>query len=387
MTRLILKKYKDNLDTQQTKASIGKLSGAVGICANMLLAVAKLFAGTLSGSVSITADALNNFTDAASSLITLVGFKLSEQPADDEHPYGHARFEYLSALAVSVLIIFIGFELAKTSIGKIINPTATTLSLVSGAILVISIMVKLWLSYFNKVLGRAIDSATLVASSADSRNDVIATLAVLVASLVEHFTSFKIDGFMGLAVAIFILYSGITLAKDTISPILGENATPELKEEIVDYVSSCPKVLGYHDLMVHDYGMGRRFASLHVEMDKNEDPILCHELIDDMERECKKSHGVELVIHYDPVTIDDPIFDLLREHSLEALKSIDDRITLHDFRVVIGEGHTNVVFDAVIPTDLKCNKDDIKLCVEKTLEDKNDKKFYAVITYDLIAFN
>lgn len=387
MTRLILKKYKDNLDTQQTKASIGKLSGAVGICANMLLAVAKLFAGTLSGSVSITADALNNFTDAASSLITLVGFKLSEQPADDEHPYGHARFEYLSALAVSVLIIFIGFELAKTSIGKIINPTATTLSLVSGAILVTSIIVKLWLSYFNKVLGRAIDSATLVASSADSRNDVIATLAVLVASLVEHFTSFKIDGFMGLAVAIFILYSGITLAKDTISPLLGENATPELKEEIVDYVSSCPKVLGYHDLMVHDYGMGRRFASLHVEMDKNEDPILCHELIDDMERECKKSHGVELVIHYDPVTIDDPIFDLLREHSLEALKSIDDRITLHDFRVVIGEGHTNVVFDAVIPSDLKCNKDDIKLCVEKTLEDKNDKKFYAVITYDLIAFN
>ncbi|MBR6633040.1 MAG: cation transporter [Clostridia bacterium] len=389
MTNLILKRYKvtEGEISPEVKTAVGKLSGTVGILANVLLAVAKFFIGVISGSMAITADALNNTTDAVSSLIALIGFKLSEQPADKEHPYGHARFEYLSALAVSVLIIFIGFELAKSSVSKIIHPTETSITFISVAVLVLSILIKLWLSLFNKRLGKAIDSATLTATSADSRNDVIATSAVLVASLVEHFTSLKIDGYMGLAVALFILYSGIILARDTVSPLLGENATPETKEHIVDYIKSCPKVLGYHDLMVHDYGMGRRFASIHVEMDRSEDPFVCHELIDDMERECKNSHGIELVIHYDPVTTDDPESDMIKEAVVEALKGLDGRISIHDFRMVPGETHTNVIFDAVLPCDAKCTEDEIKEKIESALSCSHNKKFYAVITFDSADFN
>ena len=388
MTNIILKRYKkDGTITPEGKASIGKISGLVGILANIILAAAKFFIGTITASMSITADALNNLTDAASSLITLIGFKLSEQPADKEHPYGHARFEYLSALAVSVLIIFIGYELGKSSVDKILHPTETTLTTVSVIVLVLSIIVKLWLSFFNKKLGRAINSPALIATSADSRNDVITTTAVLAAAVIEYFTKFSTDGFMGLAVAIFILYSGVTLARETVSPLLGENATPELKENIVDYISSCPKVLGYHDLMVHDYGMGRRFASLHVEMDRNEDPFVCHELIDDMERECKKSHGVELVIHYDPVVTGDPALDKLKEDVCRILTDIDTRITIHDFRAVLGDSHTNIIFDAVLPSDTQKSPTEITQIIEYTLAEKDGKKYYAVITFDSADFN
>lgn len=385
--KLIIDHYNKKYPAEGAKTAIGKLSGTVGICVNVLLAAAKFFAGILTASMAITADALNNLTDAASSLITLIGFKLSEQPADKEHPYGHARFEYLSALAVSVLIIFIGFELAKSSVSKIIHPTETALSTVAVIILALSIALKLWLSIFNRNLGKAINSATLLATSADSRNDVIATLAVLAAAVTEHFTGVKIDGWMGLAVALFILYSGIMLAKETVSPLLGENASPETKEQIVDYISSCPKVLGYHDLMVHDYGMGRRFASLHVEMDRSEDPFICHELIDDMERECKKSHGIELVIHYDPVITNDPEFDKLKEEVKGIMHDIDSRISIHDFRAVPGESHTNIIFDAALPSDIKLPEKEITATVEKALFDSHGKKYYAVITFDSADFN
>lgn len=388
MTNIILKHYtKDGEIPSEAKASVGKLSGFVGICANIILAVAKFLIGTITASMSITADALNNLTDAASSLITLIGFKLSEQPADKEHPYGHARFEYLSALAVSVLIIFIGFELGKSSVIKIIHPTDTRLTIVSVVVLILSIITKLWLSHFNKGLGRAIASPALIATSADSRNDVIATTVVLIASAIEHFTKLHTDGFMGLAVAVFILYSGITLARETVSPLLGENATPELKSEIVDYISSCPKVLGYHDLMVHDYGMGRRFASLHVEMDRCEDPFVCHELIDDMERECKRSHGVELVIHYDPVITGDKVLDSLKAEVCDILQALDSRITIHDFRAVLGESHTNIIFDAVLPSDIKESHEEITQVIEHTLSERHNKKYYAVITFDSADFN
>ena len=389
MTNLILKHYKTESGdiSPESKTAIGKMSGAVGICANILLSAAKLVIGYLTASMAITADALNNLTDAASSLITLIGFKLSEQPADKEHPYGHARFEYLSALAVSVLIIFIGFELAKSSVSKMINPTDTAFTAVSAVVLLLSIAVKAWLCYFNKGLGKAINSATLLATSTDSRNDVIATTAVLIAAITEHFTSLRTDGWMGLAVALFILYSGINLARDTVSPLLGENASPEIKEQIVDYIGSCPKVLGYHDLMVHDYGMGRRFASIHVEMDRQEDPFICHELIDDMERECKRSHGIELVIHYDPVITGDPEFDRLKEEVTRAIKEIDPRITIHDFRAVPGESHTNVIFDAALPSDITRSQEEITAELEGTLTRTHGKKIYAVITFDSADFN
>jgi cation diffusion facilitator family transporter len=347
----------------------------------------KLVVGTLAGSVSITADALNNLSDASSSVVTLLGFKLAEKPADADHPYGHARYEYLSGLAVAAMILFIGYELAKSSVQKIFNPVAVDFTWITAAVLLASMVMKLWLSLFNRRMGKKINSDTLMATAADCRNDVIATGAVLISAVAEKFTGWRIDGFMGLAVALFILYSGIGLAKDTISPLLGEAAAPELQAQILDKIRSEQRVLGYHDLMVHDYGPGRRFASVHVEMDRNEDPLLCHELIDNLERECWDSHGIQLVIHYDPVVTDDPELDRMRNAAITALKNIDSRLTLHDFRMVQGSGHTNLIFDVAVPEDLMSKKAEIKSKLDKTLNQNAPCTYYTVITFDPASFN
>ena len=386
LLRLFVKNY-ENKEDSKVRAAVGRLSGVVGIGANCLLFAGKLVAGLISGSVSIMADAMNNLTDAASSIVTLIGFRLAEQPADEDHPYGHARYEYLSGLAVAALIVIIGFELAKGSVEKIFNPVAVEASWVAVAVLVASMAVKLWLAAFNRKLGRHIDSQTLMATAADSRNDVIATGAVLVSTLVERFSGWKVDGYMGLAVALFILYSGAMLAKETISPLLGENASPELRKLIVDTVQSDERVLGYHDLMVHDYGPGQRFASLHVEMDQREDPLLCHEIIDNLERACYEKHNVHLVIHYDPVVIGDAELEHMRQVVADALTQQDDRLTLHDFRMVQGKGHTNLIFDVALPFDMKGKEKQLKKGIEKALNQMNQGTFYVVITFDLEAFN
>ena len=383
MTNFLLRLFaKDD-----SRTSFGKLSGVIGITANVIIALLKLIVGALSASVAITADALNNLSDAGSSVITFVGFKLASQPADKDHPYGHQRAEYLSALAVSAVIIVIGFELAKTSVIKIFSPTETEFSVAVAVILIFSIAVKLWLATFNATLYKKTHASTLKAASTDSRNDVIATLAILVSAVIEHFTNIKLDGVMGLLVALFILYSGIKLAKETISPLLGEGASDEIKELIVDYVSSCPKVRGFHDLMVHDYGAGCRFASLHVEMDKDEDPLVCHELIDDMERECLKSHGINLVIHYDPVVTDDPKLDRMKHLVVSILKVRDERLSIHDFRMVPGESHTNLIFDISLPTDLRGEEDAIKHSLDNALSEIDNTRYYTVITFDTAEFN
>ena len=390
MTQLLLRlfvKDQDDFQNSKTRTAVGSLSGMVGIGCNLLLFAMKLLVGTLAASVSITADAMNNLSDATSSIVTLLGFKLAEKPADEDHPYGHARFEYLSGLAVAVLIILIGFELAKSSLEKILNPTAVEFSFVTSAVLVGSIAVKLWLAAFNGKLGKLIQSSTLEATAADSRNDCIATLAVLVAALVESVTSWKIDGWMGMGVALFILYSGWNLAKDTISPLLGEAASQELKDKIVEFVGAHPKVLGYHDLMVHDYGPGQRFASLHVEMDKDEDPMACHEIIDDLERECFERIGTRLVIHYDPVVTNDPKLDRMRTLVTAILKVRDERLSIHDFRMVPGSGHTNLIFDVAMPVDLRGNEKNIQAALETALNDLGEERFYTVITFDHTAFN
>ncbi|SHM37404.1 cation diffusion facilitator family transporter [Anaerosporobacter mobilis DSM 15930] len=383
--RLMLKNSRD-IQKSQMRSAVGKLSGLVGIVCNLLLAGGKFVVGFLSGSVSITADALNNLSDAASSIVTLIGFKLAERPADADHPYGHARYEYLSGLAVAVMIIVIGFELAKSSVGKILNPTAVEFSFLTACVLFGSILVKIWLFLFNSKMGKMIHSTTLIATAADSRNDVITTSAVLTAAVVEYFTTWQIDGFMGLAVALFILYSGIDLAKETISPLLGEGANPELQELITDYISSCPKVLGCHDLMVHDYGPGKRFASIHVEMDKDENPLVCHDLIDDMERECLKNHGVHLVIHYDPVVTNNPELERLYHLVTAILKVKDERMSIHDFRMVPGTEHTNLIFDITFPAELRGQENTIKSALEKALNDLGEGTYYTVITFDPVAF-
>ena len=390
MTQFLLRlfvKNSDQVSSPKVRAAVGTLSGIVGIVCNFFLFLGKIIIGTLSGSVSITADAMNNLSDATSSVVTLVGFKLAEQPADAEHPYGHARFEYLSGLVVAAMIVIIGFELAKSSVGKIITPAPIEFSVPLAVVLGMSIAVKLWLCLFNRGLGKKINSTTLLATSEDSRNDIITTSAVLVAAVIEAVSGVSIDGFVGLAVSLFILYSGAKLAKETISPLLGEAASPELQARIVDYISAQPKVLGYHDLMVHDYGPGQRFASIHVEMDRNEDPMYCHELIDDMERECLKSHNIHLVIHYDPVVTDDP--ELTRLHALvdEILTDMDPRLKTHDFRMVPGDGHTNLIFDIAMPQDARVSRQEIQTKLDEALCARECKTYHTVITFDSAAFN
>ena len=285
------------------------------------------------------------------------------------------------------MIVVIGFELAKSSVEKIISPTPVAFSAVTVGVLLGSIAVKLWLWVFNRRLGKHIQSSTLIATAADSRNDCISTCAVLAAGLVQQLTSWNIDGFVGLAVALFILYSGAQLGKQTISPLLGESTSPELRALIVDYVSQHPKVLGYHDLMVHDYGPGQRFATLHVEMDQRCDPLICHEIIDDMERECLQSHNIHLVIHYDPVITDDPDLTRLQEQTRRLLSQMDERLQLHDFRMVRGSGHTNLVFDVSQPPEWKGKEQTIRHDLETKLTEQEGTNIYTVITFDPISFN
>lgn len=390
MTNLLLKLFvKNSSDTENPKVrtAIGKLSGLVGIVCNILLFAGKLAVGLISGSVSVTADAMNNLTDASGSIVTLLGFRLAEIPPDADHPYGHARFEYLSGLAVAAMIVVIGFELAKSSVTKIFHPSPVAFSGLMAGVLLGSVAVKLWLSLFNGKLGKKISSATLNAAAQDSRNDVLSTAAVLAAALIQEYAHLNIDGYVGLGVALLILWSGASLAKETISPLLGEAASPELQALIVDYISHQEKVLGYHDLMVHDYGPGQRFASIHVEMDTREDPLTCHELIDDMERECLESHNIHLVIHYDPVVTNDPELNRLRKSTQNLLTQMDSRLKLHDFRLVKGCGHTNLIFDISLPGDMDSRKAEIREYLEKNLSQQENTHIYTVITFDSSAFN
>lgn len=365
------------------RARIGKLSGAVGIICNCLLAAGKLIVGHMTSSMSITADGLNNLSDGASSIVTLLGFKLAEKPADRKHPYGHARIEYIAGLTVAVMILFIGLELGKSSVEKLIDPEPIEFSFTAVWVLCASILVKLFMMLFNLKMGRRINSNALLATAADSRNDVMTTSAVLAASIVEHFYDVRIDGVMGIAVSLFILYSGIKLAGETMSPLLGEGANPELQKQITDYINGCPMVLGCHDLMVHDYGPGRRYASIHVEIDKNEDPMACHARIDRMERECLKNYGTHLVIHYDPVVTDDPEVNSTKRLVNTIIKVRDGRLTIHDFRMVDYGESVKMSFDMVLPEDLRGQEQSIKETVEKALNSLDSKKYYADITFDM----
>ena len=382
MTDLLVKLFVKP-DIADKRAAIGKLSGAVGIACNIILVIGKLLIGLLSGSVSVTADAMNNLSDIASSVVTLVGFKLAGKPADSEHPYGHARYEYLAALVVAALILVIGFELVFTSVEKIFHPAPVALTTPMVIALVAAVGIKLWMYFFNRKLGKKIDSKVLLATAEDSLSDVIATSAVLFAGIVQMVTQWPVDGFMGLAVAIFIIRCGILQAKDTISPLLGEAASAQLRNDIVQVVTCDPRVLGYHDLMVHDYGPGQRFASIHVEMDQSEDPLLCHEIIDDLERACLELHQVHLVIHYDPVAVGDAELEGIRCRVCDILTEIDDRLTVHDFRMVKGTGHSNLIFDVELPAQLQTQQMQIKHQLESALAAQDQGTYNTVITFDL----
>ncbi len=366
--------------------ALGKLAGLIGIIFNVILATAKLLAGILSSSMSIIADAVNNYTDSISSVVSVIGFKLSQKPADNEHPFGHARFEYVSSLIVSVIIMFVGFELAKSSIEKIISPQAIIFSLLAVIILVVSIIVKLALYIINTIIAKKIDSSTLKATATDCRNDLIMTSVILISTLIEHFTSLKVDGYTGLVVAIFILISGFVLVKETSSPILGKNNDAYLKNIILSKLKEYPIVIGYHDLMIHDYGPGISFCSIHFEIDKNLDPLYVHEIIDKFEREIAE-FGTSLTVHYDPVITDSKELNILKHTVTNCLVNIDIRMSIHDFRTIPCDGFSKVFFDIALPADLETRKTEIKTLIENELNSLGLGIFQAEITFDSVAFN
>ncbi len=384
MTELLFKtfiKNYQNTSDSAVRAAYGKLAGFVGIVCNIILFIAKLIIGTISASVSITADAFNNLSDASSSIISLLGFKLAEKPADAEHPYGHGRYEYLSGLSVAVLIIIIGFELLKTSFNKIINPTAVSFNPALVIVLLLSVTVKLWMMIFNKKAGKKIKSKTLIAAALDSRNDIISTLAVLIAAIISHYTTFELDGWIGLAVAIFIMLSGFGLIKETIDPMLGVAPDPEFVDSIKEKIMSYPEVLGMHDLIIHDYGPCRKFASVHVEMAAESDVLECHDIIDNIEVDFLKNNGLHMIIHYDPILTEDPLVLDLRNQISQVVKKINPDLTIHDLRVVPGTTHTNLVFDCLASFDLKMTDTELRNEISKLVKE-NNPDFNCVITVD-----
>ena len=376
--RAIFKSH-PNPDDPVTRSYCGKFSGAVGMGLNLLLFLGKLLAGLISGSVSVMADAVNNLSDASSSVVTLAGFKLAEKPADNDHPYGHARIEYIAGLIVAAMILVIGVELVKSSIEKILHPAPVVFSALTIGILIASILVKLWMAAFNKRLGKVIHSPTLEATAADSRNDVISTGAVLLATLLQMAFGWQLDGFIGLGVAAFILWSGWGLVQDSIAPLLGQAPDPALVHHIADVTLSYPGVLGIHDMIVHDYGPGRQFASLHVEMAASADVLESHDTIDQIERRFLEEDGLHVVIHYDPVVTGDAETAEARETLSAAAKALDPRLTIHDLRIVPGTTHTNVVFDLVVPRELDPKVKELKAALARAAAE-HDPKWLCVIT-------
>ena len=370
-------------DNPKYREAVGAKASAVGIILNVLLCTGKAGIGVLSGSVSIVADALNNLSDAASNIISLLGFKLAAKPADAGHPYGHGRYEYLASLMVAVIVMLVGVELAKGSFDKLLNPVPVEFSAALVAVLLLSIAVKSWMCVFNRQVGKAIDSGTLEAASIDSRNDVLTTGAVLVAAVISELTGFDLDGWMGLAVAFFILWSGVGLIRDTIDPLLGKPASPELAHMIEEKAKSYPGILGVHDLMVHDYGPGRIFASLHAEVPAETDVLKSHEVIDSIEEDFRKNDNLNVVIHLDPIVTTDPHVTELRKEIAQFVSGLDSRMSLHDLRIVPGDNRTNVIFDILEPYGVEIPEQDLVSKVTTAVASKYPGH-HCVITVDHI---
>lgn len=366
------------------RSRTGKIAGIAGIVCNTLLSAGKLLVGYLSGSMSVVADGWNNLSDGASSLVTLLAFRMAEKPADRHHPFGHARLEYLASLCVSMLTLVIGLELGTSAIKKLLHPAPIAVSPVMLGVLLASVGVKLALMLAYRRMGREIQSGVLLACAADSRNDVITTLSVILAALLEKRTGWMLDGAMGLAISVFILLSGLSMARDTVSTLLGEGADPALRQELTDYIQARPQVLGCHDLMVHDYGPGQRYASIHVEMDRQEDALVCHETIDKLERDCLSRFGVHLVIHYDPVE-NDPETLRLKALLTTIVHVRDPRLELHDFRVLPEGEETRLRFDLTVPEALQGQEEALRDALAQALAALEPKNYTLEITFDLAS--
>lgn len=380
LIRLFIKDYQ-NIGDAQVRESYGKFAGIVGIASNVLLFLIKMTVGILFHSISVTADAVNNLSDSASSLVTLIGFKLSGKPADAEHPYGHARMEYLSGLAVSFIILFLGIQLFVSSIHKILAPEETRFGVLAVAILVVSILIKLWQSLFYRKIGKLIHSLTLTAAAADSRNDILATSAVLLAMVITHATGYNLDGYMGALVALFILVSGVKLVMETSNPLLGMAPNRELVERIYRKILSYDHIIGLHDLTVHTYGPSKCFASVHCEVSADQDIMVSHDIIDNIERDFLVEEGIHLVIHLDPVDTGNPRTNELRQQVEALLKKISPELEMHDFRVVWGVTHTNIIFDVVVPYDFHWSDHELVQRITRQIYAINPS-YHSVITVD-----
>lgn len=369
---------RDHVTDPAVRRAYGQLCGLTGIGLNVLLFIGKFLAGTISGSIAITADAFNNLSDAGSSVITLLGFRLAGRKPDPEHPFGHGRIEYISGLIVSGLILLMGAELAKTSFDKILHPAAVDFSVIAMVILAVSILVKLYMSLYNRQIGKKINSAAMAATAADSISDAISTSAVLAAMLVAKFSGLMIDGYVGMIVAVLILISGVKAAKETIAPLLGQAPETEFVQQIERIVMSHPPICGIHDLVVHDYGPGRVMISLHAEVPAGGDILELHDVIDNAEIELRRELNCEAVIHMDPIVTDDGITSELRAKVSELVKTIDERITIHDFRIVPGNTHTNLIFDAVVPFDIGISAQEVSERISRLVSEM-DSNYFAVV--------
>ena len=384
MTALLIKLFiRDSENTKETsvRTAYGTLGSTTGIVVNLLLAAIKYFAGMISGSISVTADAINNLSDAGSSIVSLAGVKLSAKPADKGHPYGHGRLEYISALAVAVLVFLMGFELLKSSIDKIINPVPVKFNWVALIILVVSIFAKLWLGMFNKKLGKKINSAPMMAVMKDCFSDCLATGVAALSIIVSAFSEIAIDGYLGIIVAGFILLAGFNISKETLGVLLGNPPEKEYVEEIENKILSYEHIVGVHDLIVHDYGPSRRFASAHAEVPANIDIMEAHDVIDLIERDIMNEMGLLISIHMDPIIVDDERINALRQMTSDVVKEIDPELSIHDFRVVEGPTHTNLIFDIVLQHHHKESHEEIINKINEKLS-KIDERFFTVITID-----
>ena len=384
MTDLILRIFvRDHKNTEDpaVRDKCGRVAGAVGIVTNFLLFLMKIIVGTVFHSVSVTADAVNNLTDSGSSVVTLIGFKMASKPADEKHPFGHARIEYLSGVIVSFIVIFLGLQLGMSSIEKILTPEENALTPVALVVLVISILAKLWQCLFYRKVGRMIKSESVEATSKDSRNDVIATSVVLLGAVITMLTGVNLDGYMGATVALFIVFSGVQLTISTADPLLGQAPEGELVQTITEKMLSYPGIIGMHDLAVHNYGVGRCFASAHCEVDAKNDILVSHDLIDNIERDFSRDLGIHMVIHLDPVIVGDARTDALHCKVQSLVTALYPTVTIHDFRVIWGVTHSNIVFDAAVPFAVKDNDAVITQKLEAEIQ-KLDPDYRTVVTID-----
>lgn len=373
--------HRDNTADGAVRRAYGTLCGAVGIGLNVLLFMGKFFAGQLSGSIAVTADAFNNLSDAGSSAVTLLGFRLAGKKPDPDHPFGHGRIEYISGLIVAGLILLMGVELAKSSFDKILHPEEVTFSALAVVILAVSVAVKLYMWHYNRRIGGKIRSAAMEATASDSLSDAAATSAVLLAMLIGRWTGLAVDGYVGMVVALFILFSAYKAAKETLSPLLGQAPDPELVQHIRDIVEEHDTVVGIHDLVVHDYGPGRQMVSLHAEVPASGDILQLHDVIDNIERELHEKLHVQAVIHMDPIVTDDETVDALRRQVAELVRQVEPRMTVHDLRVIRGTTHTNLVFDAVLPLDAAITPAEAGRRIREKVAEL-DGDYYAVVTVE-----